>query len=678
MKNFLLVSLLFWVSSLGMAETSVYLTHHEGYTKDRKSVHKTVSYLAEAGVDQIYAVAYRAGCSLFPSRTVANYSGRSRCASYEYLPELMQRAALHDINVVPWLEWSLIVPSDSPILTEFPRLPTIGREKNHHGVPTKHLDFRSDRVINFVAGLILDTHYNLGSLEVHLDDNFAAPKGYVVFPEEFTEFFQTVMNRVWEEVPDMKVSFSTHNRRHALANYGVDWASWKASGLIETMSVQLFHKRPDTNGRPVISSEWARWRKDFRDTARAERQYGADSIGVYAGTKQGWTIKDVRSQQDQLERLELDTALFTAGAFIKSRGGLDSDEALTDLIYAINEERRPVTWFCQHMQTWNGGLPVDLFATASSLRPARTIASGVKVYRELTDIWQDNEVRMRVRLITGESYWVGSHQLRAASNLDLTPEELQSPNCQEPEYPWNQYPFDLRFFNRIAAVERAAAIPVLMYHDIVEDEESIVASDDVTAENFSMQMDWLKQNGYKTIDIETYTNHILWNFSVPENAVLVTFDDGYIGNYDFAYPILKDKNMHGTFLVHTGFVGVVTAKDHMDFDELRELDNDPLFDIQSHTVNHPRMTELDDERLRRELEDSKIRLQTELNANIVAIAYPFGAHDKRVEEATAKFYRIGFSVGGRRGIDRNIYNISRRGIGARVKTLEDFAAIMRR
>ncbi len=42
--------------------------------------------------------------------------------------------------------------------------------------------------------------------------------------------------------------------------------------------------------------------------------------------------------------------------------------------------------------------------------------------------------------------------------------------------------------------------------------------------------------------------------TLPANSVVITFDDGYASNYELAYPILKEFDLHATLFVTTGFL----------------------------------------------------------------------------------------------------------------------------
>jgi peptidoglycan/xylan/chitin deacetylase (PgdA/CDA1 family) len=85
----------------------------------------------------------------------------------------------------------------------------------------------------------------------------------------------------------------------------------------------------------------------------------------------------------------------------------------------------------------------------------------------------------------------------------------------------------------------------------------------------------------------------------------------------------------------------------MDWDALRSLARRG-FEVGSHTVSHPRLTHLADEALRRELEVSKERIETELGRPCPLLAYPYGDDDARVHAAArAAGYELAFALPGK-------------------------------
>ncbi len=83
------------------------------------------------------------------------------------------------------------------------------------------------------------------------------------------------------------------------------------------------------------------------------------------------------------------------------------------------------------------------------------------------------------------------------------------------------------------------------------------------------------------------------------------------------------------------------------WDEARTLADAQGIGVGSHTVDHPKLAKLAAADRRRELADSKARLESELRRPVAAIAYPFGGPDA-VDEPTAvdaasAGYRAGFT-----------------------------------
>jgi peptidoglycan/xylan/chitin deacetylase (PgdA/CDA1 family) len=167
-----------------------------------------------------------------------------------------------------------------------------------------------------------------------------------------------------------------------------------------------------------------------------------------------------------------------------------------------------------------------------------------------------------------------------------------------------------------------------MYHDVVPKKDVWF---DLTVEEFEDQMAALQRAGATVVPLEDVVAHLQDGKPLPDKAIALTFDDGTLGEYDHAWPILKKYNYPATFFVHTAFVGVKSSKDHMTWDQLRELQATGLIDIQPHTVNHPDdLRTMSDAEIQRELNDSKAVLEKEMGTKVRFFAYPNGNGDERV------------------------------------------------
>ncbi|MGH9768775.1 MAG: polysaccharide deacetylase family protein [Blastocatellia bacterium] len=80
------------------------------------------------------------------------------------------------------------------------------------------------------------------------------------------------------------------------------------------------------------------------------------------------------------------------------------------------------------------------------------------------------------------------------------------------------------------------------------------------------------------------------------------------------------------------------------WDQAREMDANGV-EIGSHTLTHPILTNVGDERLRRELRDSKSRLEEVLSRRVDHFCYPNGGADERVRREVARAgYRAAVTV----------------------------------
>ncbi len=190
-----------------------------------------------------------------------------------------------------------------------------------------------------------------------------------------------------------------------------------------------------------------------------------------------------------------------------------------------------------------------------------------------------------------------------------------------------------------ATEERAYFPPVLMYHDMKETPDNYF---DVTVEDFRTQLDWLQAEGYKTLSMEEFVAVVKSGEPFPENAVLITFDDGYRGIYDFAAPELKKRGMKATFFIIVNSLG---KKDYITEAELLELAAEPLFSIGSHTLTHPHLEQLKKNKKQKEISRSRELLAAKTERRIDALAFPYGGYDKSVIRAAQEAgYAVTFAV----------------------------------
>lgn len=168
-------------------------------------------------------------------------------------------------------------------------------------------------------------------------------------------------------------------------------------------------------------------------------------------------------------------------------------------------------------------------------------------------------------------------------------------------------------------------ILVLNYHKV----DNMDISLSVLPKDFDRQMKYLKDNNFHTITPQEMYAALTEGVELPENPVVITFDDGYYDNYKYAYPILKKYGFKGTIFVVTSFLDR-GQQGYITWGQAQEMESSGVINIESHTVTHSSMTEQTDEQLRYEMAESKRDIEQRLGKTVDFIAYPTGTFNLHI------------------------------------------------
>lgn len=197
---------------------------------------------------------------------------------------------------------------------------------------------------------------------------------------------------------------------------------------------------------------------------------------------------------------------------------------------------------------------------------------------------------------------------------------------------------NIRSFDTSSLVNDNRGVPVLYYHSVQEPADNEVT---ITPENLKAQLKYIKDQGYTTLTISELKDYLLNNSSIPEKSIVITFDDGYMDNYYNAFPILKDLNMVATIFCITSNLD---GSYYLSKDAIIEMSNYGI-DIESHTVNHPKLDKLTYDEQLKELQESKKTLESITGKKVNSIAYPFGnLNNDSLKAAKAAGYTLGFTT----------------------------------
>jgi peptidoglycan/xylan/chitin deacetylase (PgdA/CDA1 family) len=177
--------------------------------------------------------------------------------------------------------------------------------------------------------------------------------------------------------------------------------------------------------------------------------------------------------------------------------------------------------------------------------------------------------------------------------------------------------------------ERDKKIPILIYHEIYQPEELqrlkglTNPAYNTRIDVFHRQMAWLFANNIKTLTIDD----LLIQKSPPgERAICLTFDDGWLGNYLHAYPVLKEYEFKATFFIATELIG---KPFYMSWEHLKEMVANGM-SIQSHTVTHQPLSGMDEKEIIFELQKSKKAIEKRLDREVRHLSLPHGSRNTRI------------------------------------------------
>lgn len=171
----------------------------------------------------------------------------------------------------------------------------------------------------------------------------------------------------------------------------------------------------------------------------------------------------------------------------------------------------------------------------------------------------------------------------------------------------------------IGETTKSRTIPILMFHyvrDVDKTKDPLGYNLSITPENFEKVLQNLKQKGFHSIHAADILNP-----EIPDQSIIITFDDGYKDFYTTAWPLLKKYNFTASEAIISGRMD---GNEYMTPQQVKEIDEAGI-EILSHTVNHHDLQKDPDQN--REIINSKKYLENLLQKPILGFVYPSGKYN---------------------------------------------------
>ena len=179
----------------------------------------------------------------------------------------------------------------------------------------------------------------------------------------------------------------------------------------------------------------------------------------------------------------------------------------------------------------------------------------------------------------------------------------------------------------------------------------------ITPEVFEGQMEYLQRAGYRTLKIQELVSYINGGLTLTQKAVVVTFDDGWLDNYMYAFPVIKKYKINAAVFLITNRVENTSLKNSkfkiqnskltiptheesksligkgeahkvaLNWELIKEMSGSGLIEFYSHTKSHAKCNSLSEKELMEELKESREIIEKRLGSPCPYFCWPYGKYN---------------------------------------------------
>lgn len=218
---------------------------------------------------------------------------------------------------------------------------------------------------------------------------------------------------------------------------------------------------------------------------------------------------------------------------------------------------------------------------------------------------------------------------------------------------------DLLRIYATSSMQENIFVPIMMYHQV---KNNGMGKDVISPYEFESDLKFLTENNYNTITMSDLIDYVYDGKELPENPIILSFDDGYLSTYKYVFPLLKEYNMK----IVLSIIGKSTDDftrvkeeninySHLTWNQILEMVDSGLVEIQNHSYNlHSNCKgrygcgQMKNEGLadyEEFLEEDLMKLQSKVEAVInkspSTFTYPFGRYNNDTESIVKK---LGFKA----------------------------------
>ena len=192
---------------------------------------------------------------------------------------------------------------------------------------------------------------------------------------------------------------------------------------------------------------------------------------------------------------------------------------------------------------------------------------------------------------------------------------------------------------------RGPGAVILQYHHVAT---GTPAATSIAPDQFARHLDYIAEQGYQVWPMTRLITALQQDQTLPEDVVVISFDDAYPSIYANAWPLLKARGWPFTVFVATAYISE-TPGQYLSWSQLREMQLAGAT-IGNHTHDHPHLlrrlpnetTDAWQRRARDQILQAQALLTRHLGTASRLFAYPYGEYDHHLEQLVAELGFVAF------------------------------------
>lgn len=134
-------------------------------------------------------------------------------------------------------------------------------------------------------------------------------------------------------------------------------------------------------------------------------------------------------------------------------------------------------------------------------------------------------------------------------------------------------------------------IPIIMYHGIYPNTR-FCGPFVITPKELECDFQYILQKGYTAVTMQEVIDYVHEGIPLPPKPIILTFDDGQLGTYVYAYPLLKQYQLKAVFSIVGEYINsALLTRDqnpcyaYLNWDQVREMADSGFVEVQNHSYS---------------------------------------------------------------------------------------------